>query len=157
MKFSKVNIILEEIELYFHPDYQRKFVDSLIYLLEHSGIEDAITDINIIIVTHSPFILSDIPKSNVLFIKDGRIDNTMQTNTFGANIHNLLKNGFFLPGLPMGEFAHRKIDGLFAKLNSGEFPLEILDDIYRDIMLVGEPVLRNELLMLFGGYKSLKQ
>ena len=35
--------------------------------------------------------------------------------------------------------------------------VNFLDDIYRDIMLVGEPVLRNELLMLFGGYKSLKQ
>lgn len=157
MKFPKVNIILEEIELYFHPEYQRRFVDSLIYLLENSGIEDAITDINIIFVTHSPFILSDIPKCNVLFLKDGRIDNTMQTNTFGANIHNLLKNGFFLPGLPMGEFAHRKIDGLFAILNSGEFSLEELDDIYRDIMLIGEPVLRNELMMLLGGYKSLMQ
>ena len=80
----------------------------------------------------------------------------MQMNTFGANIHNLLKNGFFLPGLPMGEFAHMKIDELFAKLNSGEFPLENLDDIYRDVMQVGEPVIRNELMMLLGGFRSLQ-
>ena len=156
MNFPKVNIILEEIELYFHPDYQRRFIDSLIYLLEHSQIDDAITDVNIIMVTHSPFILSDIPKCNVLFLKDGRPDTSMQSNTFGANIHNLLKNGFFLPGLPMGEFANRKINDLFAMLNSGEFPLENLDDIYRDLMQVGEPVLRNELMTLLGGYRSLQ-
>lgn len=155
IKFPKVNIVLEEIELYFHPDYQRRFVDNLIWLLESIGIDDKITDVNIIIVTHSPFILSDIPKSNVLFLKEGRTVTEMQSDTFGANIHNLLKNGFFLPGLPMGEFAHRKIDEMFAKLNSGDFPLKNLERLRDEIMLVGEPVLRNELLTLYHGYQSL--
>ena len=156
MKYPQVNIILEEIELYFHPDYQRSFILSLINLLEGSRISENIKEINILIVTHSPFILSDIPKSHVLFLKEGKATSGMQMNTFGANIHNLLKNGFFLPGLPMGEFAHMKIDELFAKLNSGEFPLENLDDIYRDVMQVGEPVIRNELMMLLGGFRSLQ-
>ena len=80
----------------------------------------------------------------------------MQMNTFGANIHSLLKNGFFLPGLPMGEFAHKKIDSLFARLNEGSFPIDDLDSIYNDIMQVGEPVLRNELLTLYNGYRSLQ-
>ena len=80
----------------------------------------------------------------------------MQSNTFGANIHNLLKNGFFLPGLPMGEFAHNKINSIFERLNSGNFPLDDLDKIQDDVMQVGEPVLRNELLMLLGGYKALQ-
>ena len=155
IKFPKVNIVLEEIELYFHPDYQRRFVDSLIWLLESIGIDDKITDVNIIIVTHSPFILSDIPKCNVLFLKEGRTVTEMQSNTFGANIHNLLKNGFFLPGLPMGEFARRKIDEMFAKLNSGDFPLTDIEKLRYEIMLVGEPVLRNELLTLYHGYQSL--
>ena len=56
----------------------------------------------------------------------------------------------------MGEFAHRKIDEIFAKLNEGNFPLENLEQIYDDILQVGEPVIRNELMMLLGGYRSLQ-
>ena len=115
-----------------------------------------IRNINIVLVTHSPFVLSDIPKTNVFFLKDGIPNYDMQMNTFGANIHHLLKNGFFLPGLPMGEFAHQKIDEIFAKLNEGNFPMENLEQIYDDIMQVGEPVIRNELMMLLGGYRSLQ-
>ena len=56
----------------------------------------------------------------------------------------------------MGEFAHRKIDVIFAKLNEGNFPLENLEQIYDDIMQVGEPVIRNELLGLYNGYRALQ-
>ena len=112
-------------------------------------------NINIVFVTHSPFILSDIPKCNVLFLKDGMPKDIMQENTFGANVHTLLKNGYFMPNLPIGEFAYGKINNLFGKLNSGELdPNNDLDDIYQEILLVGEPFLRNQLLMLYNSYKG---
>lgn len=155
MSYPQVNIILEEIELYFHPEYQRCFIYSLINLLESSGIDDNIKDVNILIVTHSPFILSDIPKSNVLFLKDGRQVMDMQENTFGANIHSMLKNGFFLRSLPIGEFAHEKINSLFDKLNSGHVDRENLGEkqgLYSDISRVGEPYLREQLMRLFNMY-----
>ena len=155
MRYQNVNLIFEEIELYFHPEWQRKWVYWLIAMLR-SITYKYIRNINVILVTHSPFVLSDIPKTNVLFLKDGSPNYDMQMNTFGANIHHLLKNGFFLPGLPMGEFAHRKIDVIFAKLNEGNFPLENLEQIYDDIMQVGEPVIRNELLGLYNGYRALQ-
>ena len=155
MRYQNINLVFEEIELYFHPEWQRKWVYWLIAMLR-SITYNYIRNINVILVTHSPFVLSDIPKTNVLFLKDGRPNYGMQMNTFGANIHHLLKNGFFLPGLPMGEFAHRKIDVIFAKLNEGNFPLENLEQIYDDIMQVGEPVIRNELLGLYNGYRALQ-
>lgn len=155
MRYRNINLIFEEIELYFHPEWQRKWVYWLIAMLR-SITYKYIRNINIVLVTHSPFVLSDIPKTNVLFLKDGIPNYDMQMNTFGANIHHLLKNGFFLPGLPMGEFAHQKIDEIFAKLNEGNFPMENLEQIYDDIMQVGEPVIRNELMMLLGGYRSLQ-
>jgi len=119
MKYPQVNIILEEIELYFHPEYQRNFIYSLINLLEHSGIDEHIKDLNILIVTHSPFILSDIPKSNVLFLKEGRQVTDMQENTFGANIHTMLQNAFFLNGVTIGDFARDRINRLFGKSDEG--------------------------------------
>ena len=151
--YRNVNIILEEIELYYHPDYQRKLIWQLLNQIGRADIPE-IDSINILFVTHSPFILSDVPKSQVMFLEDGMLRNTMQENTFGANIHSLLKNGFFLPNLPMGEFAYEKINELFRKLNEGDFGNEY-QDLYQQILLVGEPYLRSQLLMMYKEYKGL--
>lgn len=155
MSYPQVNIILEEIELYFHPEYQRSFIYSLINLLENSGIDDNIKDVNVLIVTHSPFVLSDIPKSNVLFLKNGEPDTDMQENTFGANIHSMLTSGFFLPSLPIGEFAHDKINRMFESFNRVRIDRESAverDRLYSDISRVGEPYLKEQLMRLFNMY-----
>ena len=151
--YRNVNIILEEIELYYHPDYQRKLIWQLLNQIGRAVIPE-IESINILFVTHSPFILSDVPKSQVLFLGEGMPKNTMQENTFGANIHSLLKNGFFLPNLPMGEFAYEKINDMFRKLNEGDLG-EDYKDLYQQILLVGEPYLRSQLLTMYKEYKGL--
>ena len=154
IRYPNVNLVLEEIELYYHPEYQRQFINRLLLLIKGLHLE-VIHNLNIMFVTHSPFILSDIPKCNVLFLKDGAAMNDMQENTFGSNIHSLLKNGFFLPNLPMGEFAYQKINNLFYLLNSGDFnPETDLEEIYQQILLVGEPFLRSQLLSLYHAYKG---
>lgn len=148
--YKSINLILEEIELYFHPEYQRQFVKRLIRQI-HGADLHKIENINITFVTHSPFILSDVPKCNVLFLKDGKPDYGMQENTFGANIHSILKNGFFLPNLPMGDFAHDKIDDLFRTLNGHLFldeDKERIQRIRQEIALIGEPYLREQLYRL---------
>ena len=151
-RYENVNIFLEEIELYFHPEYQRKIVKMLlekIYAINFQHIKR----INIVFVTHSPFILSDIPLCNVLFLKEGKpYMEGMQENTFGANIHGMLRNGFFLPSLPMGEFAHEKINILFERLNGFKLDgrnREQAEWFYSNIMRVGEPYLREQLMRLY--------
>ena len=162
IKYNNVNLIMEEIELYYHPEYQRQFFKELLIRIKGAELGN-IQNINIIFVTHSPFILSDIPKCNVLFLKDGMPDDELQENTFGANIHSLLKHGFFMPNLPIGEFAYEKINALFKKLNTGDFNNDDeekrkkeLNDIYQQILLVGEPFLRNQLLLLYNSFKGSK-
>ena len=112
--------------------------------------------INITFTTHSPFILSDIPLCNVLFLKEGKpCYEAMQENTFGANIHSMLRNGFFLPSLPIGEFAHEKINMLFERLNGFKLNRDKMEDkewFYSNIIRVGEPYLREQLMKLFNIY-----
>lgn len=153
--YQAITIILEEIELYFHPEYQRQFVYRLIKQIRGEVLPH-IKVINILFVTHSPFILSDIPKENVLFLRNGEPDTTMQENTFGANIHSLLKNGFFLPNLPIGEFAYHKINRLFVKLNANEVRPNEIEVLDREITLVGEPYLREQLYRLFYSLPQVK-
>lgn len=121
-RYTSLNILLDEIELYYHPEYQRKFVNTLINELDRfsKGMnkDDGIKSINLCFLTHSPFILSDIPANNVLRLQNGKpelIKN--ESNTFGANIHDLLANDFFLENGFMGEFAKTKIQETIMYLN----------------------------------------
>lgn len=155
--YENVNVIFEEIELYFHPEYQRLVVKMLVEKLQKIDFNH-IKRVNVIFVTHSPFILSDIPICNVLFLKDGKpAIRKIQENTFGSNIHGLLKNGFFLPSLPMGEFAYDKINELFERLNGYKLDpnnRELRDWFYSNIMRVGEPYLREQLMKLYNMHYS---
>lgn len=111
--YHHINIIMDEVELYFHPEYQRTFIYRLIEALS-TGIIDSrrIRSVNIICVTHSPFILSDIPEGNVLYLGEKSKDKNNTMKTFGANIYDLLKDGFFME-VGMGEFSLNKIKEIF--------------------------------------------
>jgi predicted ATP-binding protein involved in virulence len=109
----KINLILDEIELYFHPEYQRKFISELLKAISRQSLEK-IEAINILFSTHSPFILSDLPKSNILMLTEDNANKQSvpgypDKNTFGANIHELLSESFFLSN-SIGDFSKSKID-----------------------------------------------
>jgi predicted ATPase len=161
IKYEYINLILDEIELYYHPEWQRLYVNELIKGIEKLDADklNNIKGLNIVFLTHSPFILSDIPANNVLKLINGSPRKlTDSSNTFGANIHNLLANDFFLENGFMGEFAKEKINNLIRFLNINDQS----DDstwtkkgAYNFINLIGEDILRNSLLNLY--LKKYKQ
>jgi len=118
--YKHVYAIFEEVELYFHPDLQRRFIKYLLDGLKQINLQN-LDSINICIVTHSPFVLSDIPSNNILFLnKEGKsvkTENNTRFDTFGANIHDLLQYSFFLEEGSMGEFARETINELISILN----------------------------------------
>lgn len=120
-KYKYINIIFDELELYFHPDFQRTFVFDLLNYIEKINCENLnfIEAINLIFLTHSPFILSDIPNTNILRLQDGSPEILLKSeqNTFGANIHDLLKNEFFMSNGFMGEWSKKKINETLAFLH----------------------------------------
>lgn len=148
--YGNVNIILEEVELYFHPDFQRQYINYLLRRIQSAELKN-IFAINVIVVTHSPFVLSDIPKNNVLFLQEGLPVRPMQDETFGANIHNMLKNGFFLEGGTLGDFARWKINMCFDQLHNGHYG----EDLKELIGMVGEPLIRSQLIQLYSMNREL--
>ncbi|MFW2553647.1 AAA family ATPase [Aliarcobacter butzleri] len=116
---NSIFILLDEIESYLHPIWQKNLIQYIYNFVKIYSI-----DIHIILTSHSPFILSDIPKENVIFLekykkdedknqKEGNCKNAtkdIELKTFGANIHTLLSNGFFMSDGLMGEFAKSKIE-----------------------------------------------
>jgi predicted ATP-binding protein involved in virulence len=108
IRYYHINVIFDEIELYYHPDLQRRFINDLLINLRQAKLQH-IAAINFIFITHSPFVLSDIPEQQTLYLD--MIDRqTWQrfpgSATFGGNVHDLLANSFFLDqdGY-MGEYA----------------------------------------------------
>ncbi|WP_455669565.1 hypothetical protein [Phocaeicola sp.] len=65
-------------------------------------------------VTHSPFVLSDLPKSNVLALSK---DNDVIGETFCANIHEMLGQSFFME-YSMGQIAQEHVEEVFYKYNN---------------------------------------
>ena len=117
LKYDSVFFILDEIELYYHPQAQKKTIDRLLYVLEKSKLSN-VKYLNVMFLTHSPFILSDIPSEFTLKLKEGEIfAGEKKHKTFAANITDLLTDSFFLENGLMGDFAKRKIDEVIAFLN----------------------------------------
>lgn len=115
-KYKKINLIFDEIELYFHPEFQRKFILELLQVLSSTNL-NSIEAINIIFSTHSPFILSDIPSCNVLKLDEtGPKKYSKHEGTFASNIHDLLANEFFLAHGYMGAVAEEKVKQLTETL-----------------------------------------
>lgn len=105
-KYHCFNLVIDEVEICFHPEYQRTFLKNLLRLLDRLEFNHGGKCINILLTTHSPFLLSDIPKSNILYMtKDNELP---KGETFGANIYDLLNQQFFMNNT-IGEFAAEKI------------------------------------------------
>jgi predicted ATPase len=108
-KNQNILICLDEPELSLHPEWQKKYVNELIKMFSKVD-----KNLHFIITSHSPFILSDLPKENIIFLEKGKqvypFDDGKQT--FGANIHTLLSHGFFMKDGLMGEFAKDKIQSI---------------------------------------------
>ncbi len=146
--YKTIHIILDEIEMNLHPEWQKKFFREFLNSLNKVRKKE----ICLTLITHSPFILSDIPKQNVIFLeKDEKTGNCINStdkidlNPFGANIHTLLSHGFFMKDGLMGEFAKSKIDDVINYLNNKKSEIKNDKDAQNIIDIIGEPIIKREL------------
>lgn len=147
IKYRNVNILLDEVEMYYHPEYQRQFVGKLLGLIGNLKLKKKdVCSINICIVTHSPFLLSDILRRNILFLEDGKVVNDeVEGETFGANVYDILKNGFFLKENALGYFVNQKIKLVLEYINNPNETKMTKKDAKELIDLLGDPLIRGYL------------
>ena len=127
-KYNHFNLVFDEVEICFHPEMQRQFIKRLIDMLQDLGINKE-NDINIFIITHSPFILSDMPRQNILYLKDGSSNKQTRTSPFAGNIGEMFYDSFFLKST-IGAFAEEKLRQLseIRKNNRNESNIESIYD-----------------------------
>ncbi len=141
-------LFIDEGEIGFHPEWQKNYIDLL-----YKMVPIIFTDlkIQIILTSHSPFIASDIPLQNIIFLDkmEGKVIVNKELNfqnTFAANIHTLLADGFFLNNGLIGDFAKKKIQTVIDWINNDEADLTLGDEMKKVLGLIGEPIVRNKLI-----------
>lgn len=164
--YRYLNIVLDEIELYYHPDWQRTYIYDLLNAIGKINKKNIsyIQGLNITFLTHSPYILSDIPVTNVLKLDDGEpISSLKEPQTYGANIYDLLTDSFFLDNYYIGEKARLDIEKIINTLRSTKdkkiepYFNEKPQEIKKRIEIISEDFLRTKLLeMYFNKYEDNK-
>lgn len=114
LEYDYVTVIFEEVELYFHPDFQRTLVDYFLTQIERTKLKN-IKGIQLIYVTHSPFILTDLLERNVMYLSKD-VKQRPGKSTFAANIYDLLDDHFYLTET-IGDVALRQLQKIITLYN----------------------------------------
>ena len=141
-QYHHINLIFDEAELYYHPDYQKQFVKKLIdYIYRCNLNKKIIKSINVIIATHSPFVLTDILTQNTLYLSDG-VRKAVEQQTFGANYYDMLHDSFFFKDTALGGVATKRIKEWLTEKNG-----EGADMVDEEVLsLVGDPLIAQYLM-----------
>lgn len=154
--YASANLILDEIELYYHPKIQKSTVNDFLNLIESVNFQ-YLKNLNIIFLTHSPLILSDIISNNVMYLN--KSEKREKRISFAANIVNLYSDSFFIGDYLIGEYAQNKINETIEWLNkllkqkSNKIKLDYCIDRQKEhrqlIEIIDEPIIKNKLLEMY--------
>lgn len=144
---NQILLLFDEAELSMHPRWQRAYMKWILDFCDNLFVNQ---NIQIIITTHSPILLSDFPAQNVIYMKKKKdlIDITYgDIKTFGNNVHTLYLNAFFLENQGViGAFAEKKINAVAKEIiNNQDLDRKKIKEIEKIINCIGENVLKNRL------------
>ncbi|SKC45799.1 AAA family ATPase [Ohtaekwangia koreensis] len=152
-------ILIDEGDVYFHPEWQRKYLELLIsFLPKNFGKRK----IQLILTSNTPYLASDLPKSNILFLRKDKLNqedgvqyqiaqnpDNDRKETFASNIHTLLSNSFYLENGLVGSFAEKKINEVIGFIKNKNRDISKLQSMKNIIEIIGEPVIKNRLKELW--------
>lgn len=157
VRYRNMMLVLDEVEICFHPEYQRQFISRLQDMLVKFRF-NRYCSICIIIATHSPFILSDIPQQNILYLKDGQcVNGSVSVNPYAANVNDILHQSFFLDKTFMGDYALERMKKLLADVETygKKKNNRSIEEIEQEIALIGDKFLKQQLTSLLTYKKTL--
>lgn len=160
-------LLLDEPESYMHPELARCFISKAVEIAAHMYGK---CRLQLIISTHSPFLLSDVSSENITLLSIDETSGNCQvlptpdSGYFGGNIHQILSDGFFMTST-IGEFSRKYLQKVAndlldimqqQKLDEA-LSAEQLSHIKKYEMLIptiGEEILRNRLHSLLNIIKE---
>ncbi|ADV47579.1 hypothetical protein Celal_0229 [Cellulophaga algicola DSM 14237] len=151
-KDTRSLFLLDEPETHFNPSWKAKFLSSLRFCFEQEEENKNETMREMLITTHSPYLLSDSDSKYVQVFKKGEKPVNPDFQTFGTSINSIGIKVFNMPNT-VGKVAQKRIQELreeFEQLESENYDA-FISKVKTEI---GESVER--LLLLNEVYKKMK-
>lgn len=154
-------LLLDEPENYMHPEMCRTFIRNLNLLLSKRNPN---AELQVLISTHSPFMLSDVMASQVIkmdYDENGKcVISESEKPYYAANIHSIMADGFFLE-YTIGEQARIFLEDKFKLLqrltcmnrNLSSSEKEELTMIRSLIPNIGDALIRHCFCMMLEKFK----
>lgn len=149
-KYKNILVLMDEPEVYLHPEWQIKLISKLINFFKEIYCE---YNIQIVLTSNTPFLISDLPKNNVILLQKNKNNETNEyeikslnpnINTFAQNIHTLLKKPFFM-STTIGDFSKNKINEIIQLLSNDDMS-DYKQEMKKVASIVGEPLIQNKLI-----------
>lgn len=122
--------LLDEPETHFNPDWRSKFISRLRDCFKK---EKKTTMREMLITTHTPFLISDSKPEYVLLFDRDKKSNEIKVyppdfNTLGASINKITMVAF-KKSQTIGGYAERKLDEFKKRFNNGEDAKKIIEEM----------------------------
>lgn len=119
LRTKTIIFCIDEYEKSLHPEWSRKYLFYLLSLLNEE-VGQLRIKFQIILTTHSPYLISDLPKENIILLekdkKTGKRTARKSNYGFASNYYDIMSDSFFLDDT-IGEFAKQKINGCIQAIN----------------------------------------
>lgn len=147
-------LLIDEPDRALHPELARQFLNTLLENINKCKDRN----IQIIISSHSPFIVTDILPENVYAIdmENGHRKIVNNKDTYATNIYYLLMDSFMLENT-FGEYSYRQLKKIMKLLNEpNKIGLEQMKWIGKIIDRIGEKTVKKKLMDLYKEHDDLK-
>ena len=148
-------LLIDEPDRSLHPELSRKFLDVLLDSINQCKDRK----VQIVLTSHSPFIVTDILPENVYAIDNMNGYRKIRRNqdTFATNIYYLLMDSFMLENT-FGEYSYKQLKHIMDILNSNDhIENEQLEWIKKVIDRIGEKAVKNKMLQLYKKRENSRQ
>lgn len=145
-KNKSIVFYMDEPDVFLHPEWQRRLIDALATVTRRTlpkrlesnlHIDQNKPIVSIVTTTHSPIIISDIPRENIIALdktgKDGKIQRaSLEHETFLNNLFANYADAFHVESF-LGEYARKKF-ATKTKAGDKDFLDIIGDDFLQNYM-----------------------
>ncbi|MEH7347186.1 AAA family ATPase, partial [Bacillus sp. JJ1532] len=152
-------LLLDEPDASFHPEWSRRYIYNIYRFLDSVDYGKKFK-YQIIITTHSPFIVSDVPKEHITCIKIqadsfGDTQRIVKKAEFGfmSNFYDIIQSDFFITS-PIGEHAKHVFEKIVKRITSwNEYDENEIFLVNGIISSIGEDIIRGKLQQLMNDKK----
>ena len=140
-------LMVDEPDRALHPELARKFIAVLLEKVK--ACKDR--NVQIVLSSHSPFIVTDILPEGVYSIKEvsGKRIISNKKDTYATNIYSLLMDSFMLENT-FGQYSYQKLQDIIKLLKEQKNVSE--EELERSKMIidrVGEKTIKNKMMQLY--------